>query len=277
MAGELAGMVAYVTGGASGIGEATVRRFVEEGASVVVGDLQQDRGEALAAELGADRLRFLRVDVTDEADQRKAVELAVSTFGRLDVAFANAGIIGAIGPLTEIPVEEYDFTMDVLVKGVFLTFKQAAMVMVEQGSGCLLATSSIAGLQGGLGPHVYTAAKHAVIGLVKAAAAELTPLGIRVNAVAPTGIATPMVAALTYDDPDAVDQMTEALAAAAPSGRAGLATDIAEAALYLASPRAGLVSGHTLVLDLGRTTTGGTRNFFRRAELRREGGQKGIG
>jgi len=153
MAGRLEGKVALITGGASGLGEASVRLFVQEGARVVISDLQAERGEALASELGASTV-YQRTDVTQESDVAAAVDLAVAKFGRLDCTFNNAGIIGAVGPIEDIPVEEYDFTMSVLLRGVFLGMKHSARVMKPQGSGSILSCSSVAGLMGGLGPHV---------------------------------------------------------------------------------------------------------------------------
>ncbi len=271
--GSLEGRVAYVTGGASGIGEATVRRFAAEGARVVIGDLQADRGEALAGELG-DGVAFARVDVRAEDDQAAAVDLAVERFGRLDIAFANAGIVGVTGPLAETPLDEWRFTIDVLLTGVFVTFKQAARVLGDGGN--LLATASIAGVQGGLGPHAYTAAKHGVVGLVRAAASELTPRGIRVNAIAPTGMATPMVAAMALGDKDDVEGMRKALSATSPTGRGGTAEDVAEAALYLVADSGAMISGHTLVLDLARTTGEYGGQFLERQQMLREAGLQGL-
>jgi len=164
MSGRLDGKVAVVTGGASGIGEGTVRRFVAEGARCVVADIQP--GAALVAELG-EATRFVRTDVTVEADVAAAVDLAVGAFGRLDVMFNNAGIVGAVGTLADTTVEAWDATMAVLLRGVFLGMKHAARVMVPQRSGAILSMSSTAGVMGGLGPHAYTAAKHAVIGLTR--------------------------------------------------------------------------------------------------------------
>ena len=136
--GRLDGKVALITGGASGIGEATARRFVDEGASVVLADLQDDRGEALATELG-DAARFVHCDVRDEDDQAAAVTAAIEAFGRLDIAVANAGIVGVTGPFADTPLDAWRFSVDVLLTGAFLTMREAAKVMVPQGSGVILA------------------------------------------------------------------------------------------------------------------------------------------
>ena len=157
MTGRLEGKVAVITGAASGIGEGTARRFVAEGATVVVADLQQEAGDALpVVELG-DAARFARTDVTAEADVAGAVDLAVATWGRLDVMFNNAGIVGVVGPISvDTPAEGWNHTLAVLLDGVFFGMKHAARVMVPQGSGVILSTSSTAGVVGGLAPHAYT-------------------------------------------------------------------------------------------------------------------------
>jgi NAD(P)-dependent dehydrogenase (short-subunit alcohol dehydrogenase family) len=258
MGTRLAGKVAVITGGASGFGEATCRRFVEEGARVVVADIQDPRGATLASELG-EAARYRRTDVTREEDVRETIDFAVSEFGQLDCVFNNAGIVGAIGPIDETPIEEYDATMAVLLRGAFLGTKHAARVMKPRRSGVILSTSSVAGLMGGLGPHVYAMAKAALIGLTRNAAAELAPFNIRPDAVAPAADALALMSPLT--------------------GRAGVAEDIAEAALWLASDAAGYVSGHTLTVDGGLTT--GSANpipplFQKHSPMLRERGRRGV-
>ena len=163
MTKRLEGKVAAITGAASGIGEATARRFVEEGARVMIGDIQEDAGQALAEELG-DAAAFRRCDVTAEADIATLVDDAVATFGHLDIMMNNAGIVGARGPIAQTSLDEYDATMNVLLRGTFIGMKHAARVMQPRGTGSIISLSSTAGVQGGLGPHVYAAAKHAVVG-----------------------------------------------------------------------------------------------------------------
>ena len=264
MAGRLQGKVAVITGGASGIGEGTARRFVAEGAMVVIADLQTGPGEALAAELGP-AARFIKTDVTSETDIAGAVDLAVSEFGRLDVMFNNAGIVGALGPIADTPADAWDRTVAVLLRGVFLGVKHAARVMIPQGSGSIISTSSTAGVMGGLGPHCYTACKHAVIGLTKSAASELAASGIRVNAISPGNTVTAMTSAMTSGDHTAIEATTQRIAASSLLGIAGMPEDIANAALYLASDEARYVSGHTLVVDAGQTTNGGSARVHRQA------------
>lgn len=251
--GRLDDKVAVITGGASGIGEATVRRFCDEGAKVIVADIQEERGKALVEELG-DAARFARVDVTEEDQVGAAIGLAVDTYGRLDVMFNNAGIVGTLGSLLETPVDRWRRTIDVLLNGVFIGIKQAALVMVPQGSGVILNTASTAGVLGGLGPHAYTAAKHGVVGLTKSAASELSQKHVRVNAIAPGNTVTAMTAAVLEDDPDALDATTRKMAKASPLGVAGLPSDIANAALFLSSEEARMITGHTLLVDSGETT-----------------------
>jgi NAD(P)-dependent dehydrogenase (short-subunit alcohol dehydrogenase family) len=261
MTGRLEGKVAVITGASSGIGAGTARRFVAEGASVVLADLQDDAGAALAAELGS-TTRFVHCDVTNEDDVASAVDLAVSEFGRLDVMFNNAGIVGAVGRISETSAEAWDRTIAILLRGVFLGTKHAARVMLPQNSGVIINTSSTAGVMGGLGPHAYTAAKHGVIGLTKSVANELAPNGIRVNAISPGNTVTAMTAAVTTGDAANTEAATERIAAMSPLGYAGTPDDIAAAALYLASDEAKYVTGHTLVVDAGQTTSGMTPNRF---------------
>ncbi len=195
--GRLQNKVAVITGGASGMGRATVLRFLAEGARVVIADYNAATGEDTLAEASraghADRARFIRTDVAKEADIEAMIRCATDTFGRLDIVFNNAGVGGAIGPLTETSVADWDYTFDVLAKGVFLGIKHAARVMRAQGrGGSIINTASIAGLSGDGGPLVYSAAKAAVISLSQSAAVELAGDRIRVNAICPGFIVTPL-------------------------------------------------------------------------------------
>lgn len=271
---RLAGKVAVVTGGASGIGEGTVLRFVEEGARVVVADLQDDRGRELVSRLG-DVARFIRTDVTVEDDVARAVDEAISSFGRLDVMFNNAGIVGAVGRIAETDTGQWDRTVAILMRGVFLGMKHAGRVMVPQGSGSIISTSSTAGILGGLGPHCYTACKHAVIGLTKSVASELAAHGIRVNAISPGNTVTAMTSAVMTGDHTDIDTATQHIAAASLLGIPGLPIDIANAAVYLASDEARYVTAQTLVVDAGQTAIGGNGRFHQQsAALIREAGMR---
>jgi NAD(P)-dependent dehydrogenase (short-subunit alcohol dehydrogenase family) len=264
MAGRLEGKVAVITGGASGIGAGTTERFVEEGACVVIADLQAEAGAELASELG-DTVRFIRTDVTQEQEVAAAVDRAVSEFGRLDVMFNNAGIVGVIGPIGATPTDGWDHTVAVLLRGVFLGMKHAARVLVPQGSGTIISTSSTAGILGGLGPHCYTACKHAVIGLTKSVASELAASGVRVNAISPGSTVTAMTSAVISGDHTATDTAERQIAATSALGIAGFPVDIANAAVYLASEEARYVTGHTLVVDAGQTTLAGLGRFHQQS------------
>lgn len=253
--GRLAGKSAVITGGASGMGKATVERFLAEGANVVIGDFNEAAGKVVLDELTAagfgERVRFVRVDVADEGDVEAMVAAAVNGFGGLDVVFNNAGIGGALGPIDQISLADWNETIGVLLTGVFLGTKHGARVMKEQGrGGAIINTSSVAGLCGGAGPQAYTAAKHAVIGLTRATAVELAADRIRVNAICPGGINTPLV---NQGFPDVA---AELLATAQPWPEAGAPEHIAGAALFLASDDARFVTGENLVVDGGMIPAG---------------------
>jgi NAD(P)-dependent dehydrogenase (short-subunit alcohol dehydrogenase family) len=258
MVDRLAGKVAVITGAASGIGAATARRFVDEGATVVVADLQADLGRSVADQLG-DAARFIACDVTDEDAVAGSIALAVETWGRLDIMFNNAGVVGAVGPIGGTDSVSWHRSIDILLNSVFYGCKHAAKVMVPQGSGSIISTTSIAGVIGGLGPHAYTAAKHAVVGLTKSVACEVVSHGIRANAIAPGTIPTPLTAVAIGGTPADV----EAVAAEQRRryGFSGDVSDIANAALYLASDESRFVNGHTLVVDAGRSVNGGSARF----------------
>ena len=250
---ELDGKTAVITGGASGIGEATARLFVAEGARVAIADMQRERGEALAQELG-EAAFFAPCEVRSEAEVKATVDLALDRWGRLDCMFNNAGFGGALGPLDAIPVEEFDLTFDVLVRGVFLGMKHAIPAMKAQGSGSIVNTGSIAGITAGRGPQVYSAAKAAVVHLSKVSAMELGEHSIRVNCVCPGYIATPL-AANTVGKPDSlIEERLGEYAERQPIPRVGRPRDIAEAVLYLASDRSSFVTGQAITVDGGAAT-----------------------
>ena len=247
---RLSGKVAAITGGASGIGAGTVRRFVEEGAAVLIADLDADRGAALAAELGS-AVAFLRTDVSKEEDVAAMVAETTDRFGRIDVLFNNAGFGGALGPIESTTVDDYDLTMDVLLKSVFLGIKHVAPLMKAQGSGSIISTASVAGIRAGYAPHLYSVAKCAVIHLTKTVALELGEHGIRVNAICPGFIATPLAAGRPDADESQIDQMRAAGAASQVLGRVGEPLDIANMALFLASDDGEWVTGQEFVVDGG--------------------------
>ena len=250
------GRAAVVTGGASGIGRAAVLRFLDEGARVTFADLNDANAEetlALARAAGhGDRIAYVRADVTDEAAVQNCFEGAADRWGRLDVAFLNAGVGGAIGPVTETTVAEWDTSFAFLVRSVFLGAKHAvpAMRANPAGSGgvpaggAIVATGSVAGLSGGGGPHAYSAAKAAVINLVRSLALELASYRIRVNGVAPGLIDTPLAHG---GDPSRLPDMSERQ----PWPDRGRPEDIAAAAAFLASDDARFITGETITVDGG--------------------------
>lgn len=256
MAGRLNDKVAVITGGGNGIGRATVLRFLDEGARVVLAEINEATAKEtvdLAAAAGhGDRVRFIRTDVVEETQVAAAVALAQSAFGRLDCIFNNAGVAGAFGPITHISAEDWDYSFAVLVRGVFFGIKHAARLLKAQGQGgSIINTASVAGLGGGDGPQAYSAAKAAVINLSRAVAIELAADKIRVNAICPGGILTPL---LHRGDPGPVQAFLEK---AQPWPEAGLPDDIAAAAAFLASDDARFMTGAAMVVDGGLTAVGG--------------------
>ena len=267
--GKLDGKVAIITGGSSGIGEAAVRLFVQEGCRVVIADRSMEVGMRLAEELGGNAL-YHRTDVTSENDVRAAVEKAVSQFGRLDCLFSNAGISGDLKPIEDVTVEEYDRLTAVNLKGVFLGMKYAAPVMKRQKSGSIINTSSIGSLMAENAPHIYCAVKAAVNHLTRCVANELGGWNVRVNSVCPGAILTPIF----LKDPNIpeaekkaiMQKVEEALAAYQPIPRPGLPADIAKAALWLASDDSSFVTGINLVVDGGATCGDNWNDMIRQQE-----------
>jgi NAD(P)-dependent dehydrogenase (short-subunit alcohol dehydrogenase family) len=258
--GRLEGRVAAVTGGASGIGEGTVRLFHAEGASVVIGDVQEDAGRALAEELGQ-RARFVRTDVAEEGDVARLVDTAVADFGRLDVMFNNAGIMGALGPIDRTVLDDADLTIAINLRGVLCGMKHAARVMKPQGSGVILSTSSPAAVMGGVGAHVYSGVKAGIIGLSHSVAAELRRHGVRCNVIIPGAVVSQMTADLVAGGADDLAGAETALAKSSMMGSAIHPDDIARGALYLASDEAAYVTGIVLPVDGGMTGASGPSPF----------------
>ena len=237
------------------MGLATVNRFLVEGASVVIADLNSQTGEAAVAEATkagyGEKVAFVRTDVANEDDVAQAIGQAVEKFGGLDIVFNNAGVGGAIGPLTETTVDDFDYTFNVLAKGVFLGIKHAARVMQAAGrGGAIINTASIAGLSGDGGPMIYSAAKAAVISLTRSAAVELARDRIRVNAICPGFIVTPLA---DGGNPDATKKR---FIESQPWPDYGRGEHIAGAALFLASDDAEFVTGEEIVVDGGLTAAG---------------------
>jgi NAD(P)-dependent dehydrogenase (short-subunit alcohol dehydrogenase family) len=241
-----------ITGGCSGIGVATAELFVNEGARVLVADLQIEQGKALE-QRHPGKLRFLACDVREEADVAAAVAETRAAFDRLDILFNNAGAGGTPATLETMSAAGWDDTMALLLRSVVLGIKHAIPAMKAAGGGAIVNTSSVAGLRVGITAPAYSVAKAAVNHLTRIAAAELAPFRIRVNAICPGVIATPAVAMAFGASRDETERVLPAIRTAAaalqPIARAGSPSDIAEACLYLASDASGFVTGSELVVD----------------------------
>jgi NAD(P)-dependent dehydrogenase (short-subunit alcohol dehydrogenase family) len=255
MAGRLEGKVALVTGAASGIGRGTVELFVREGARVVAADVQDDKGARIEEELGK-AVRYVRCDVYDEAQIKNAIDIAVKSFGKLDCLFNNAGTGGPLENVDTVTAEGFDAVMHLHLRAALFGIKHALPAMKANG-GSIISTASIAGLQHGFGPLLYSIAKASIVHMTKVAAGQLAPFNIRINCICPGLIATPIFAKGIGLATQVADQTVSAIATAAknsqPIAKAGLPEDIAEAALYLASDGSKFVTGQALVVDGGIT------------------------
>lgn len=254
---DLSGKVAVITGAASGIGLAGVEVFVDAGAQVVAGDLQDDKGKALVTRFGEDKVAYQHCDVTDPAALEALMQSAVDHFGGLDILWNNAGSGGTSSTVEELDLEGYDFTMDLLLKSVFAGTHYAVPHMIKRGGGSVINTSSISAVCAGYAPITYSVAKKAVAHFSKLAAAELSKHKIRVNAILPGFIATSIFGASLGLPREQADQMAAMVAQAGgamqPIGRAGNGSDIAEMAAFLASDAAGFVTGGEFLVDGGMT------------------------
>lgn len=250
--GRLDGKVAIITGGASGIGKASVKLFVEDGAKVVIGDVMDDRGMAVADECGENAI-YQHTDVSREDHVQALVDLAVEKFGTLDCIFNNAAIGGASGMIEEIPTLGFDVTVAVNLRSVFFGMKYAAPVMKKQGSGNIISTASIAGHRTGFGGHIYSACKAAIIHMTRTVAVELGPFGIRVNCICPGGVVTSIFGRGLGLDQDAAEATYEGLADLFKDlqsiPRPCKPEDIAKAAVWLASDDSGYVNGAAIHVD----------------------------
>ena len=249
MAGRLAGKIAVVTGGSSGIGRATAQIFAREGAKVVVADVGVEGGAEtvrLINDSGGEAT-FVQTDVAQPADVEAMVKKTVETYGRLDCAFNNAGIEGVVQPTVGYDEADWDRVISINLTGVWLCMKYELQQMLTQGGGAIVNTASIAGLVGLPGFSAYVAAKHGVNGLTKTAALEYAKSGIRVNAVCPGAIRTPMFERGARDNPGIEEQVV----AAEPIGRMAEPAEVGEAVVWLCSDAASFVTGQPMAVDGG--------------------------
>ena len=249
MTADLEGKIALVTGGTAGIGRETAVLFAKAGAKVVVAGRREREGQEtieLVRAAGGDGL-FVKADVSKASDVETLVQKAVEGFGRLDVAFNNAGIEGAWGPVVRQTEEDFDRTMNINLKGAWLCLKYEIRQMLKQGGGgAIVNMASITGLVGSAGAAAYSASKHGVIGLTKSAALENAKSGIRINAVCPAFTETPMA-----DRTLRLPAVHKYVLSCHPIGRLGRPAEIAEAVVWMCSDRASFMTGQSLVLDGG--------------------------
>jgi len=242
--------VALVTGASSGIGKATAMRFAVESANVVLADVQEDKGKKAASEIASatkSETLFVRCDVSKPQDVEQLIAATIERFGRLDVAFNNAGIEGAPAPTHDCSLENWTRTIDINLRGVWLCMKYEIAHMLKQKTGSIVNCASIAGLVGFAGLPAYVASKHGIVGLTKTAALEYANQGLLINAVCPGVIDTPMVERFTHGDADILNQ----LASGEPLGRLGKPEEIANAVVWLCSPQSSFVTGQALAVDGG--------------------------
>ncbi|RZC86185.1 hypothetical protein C5167_007373 [Papaver somniferum] len=252
---RLEGKVAIITGAASGIGEAAARLFVENGASVVIADVQDELGDQVVASIGPERCSYKHCDVTDEKQVEEMVTYTLDKYGTLDIVYSNAGIVGSLTSTLDLDVKALEKTIDVNVCGSVAMMKHACRAMVARNiHGSIICTASAGATRGGLAPAGYTASKHALLGVVRSASRELGMYGIRVNCVSPFAVATPMACTIPGVnrfrlDPEFVEAQMSSVSNL--KGMILKPKDIAETAMFLASDESACINGHNLVVDGG--------------------------
>lgn len=249
---RLTGKFAIITGGAAGIGLATARLFIAEGAKVLLVDVQKEALAAAVTELGADHASAVVADVSEASQVEGYVQAALDRYGRIDVFFNNAGIEGGVHTIVDYPLEMFDRVMAVNVRGVWLGMKSVIPAMAKTGGGSIIITSSLGGLKGMPKLSPYIAAKHAVVGIMRSAALECAPLNIRVNTINPSPIATRMIASIEAGyAPGAPDKAKARFASGVPLRRYGEPEEVARLVLFLASDESSYCTGATFPIDGG--------------------------
>ena len=249
---KLENKIALITGGAAGIGLATAKRFVAEGAKVFLVDIQEQALREAMAELGDERAAICPADVTDEEQVKKYVQQAIDRFGRVDVFFNNAGIEGDVSELTEYATETFDRVMAVNVRGPWLGLKYVIPEMLKTGGGSIICTSSMAGLKGTPKLSPYVASKHAVVGMMKSVALEYASKNIRINTINPAPIATRMIESIESGyAPGAEEKVKEKMMAGVPMRRYGQPEEVADLVLFLASDDSSYTTGTCFPIDGG--------------------------
>ena len=249
--GRLDNKVAIITGGSGGIGEEAARKFAAEGANVLLVDLDEDKLAAITRSLG-NSASYVVADVSDAEATKTYVKAALERYGRIDILFSNAGVEGKVCPLVDYPLETFDKVISVNVRGVWLSLQTVMPELAKTGGGSIIITSSIAGLQGFAGLSAYVTSKHAVIGMMRSAVLEGTPLGIRVNTIHPAPIETRMMRSIEEGAaPGAADQAKITFEGMIPAKRYGTPDEVANLALFLASDESRYISGGTYSVDGG--------------------------
>ncbi len=249
---RLENKVAVITGGAGGIGFATAKIFLKEGAKVLLVDLNEGSLKEAVAGLGNGDVSYIAADVSKNDDTKKYIDTALEKYGKIDILFSNAGVEGVVKPLIKYPEDVFDRVLAVNLKGVWLSLKHCFPVMKKNGGGSIIITSSVAGLRGALNVVAYAASKHGVVGIMKSAAQEGAPMKIRVNTVHPGPVDNRMMRSLEEGYvPEAVKEAKKAFETEIPFGRYVKSEEVGQLALFLASDESSFITGATYIIDGG--------------------------